>query len=458
MSSPIIVWHYRDLRIDDNPALHQAALENRVVIPVYIHSPKDEGHWARGAASNWWLHHSLSSLSEEYKKRYGTSLMILKGKAEEVLESLIKEHSVSGVYWNRRYEPSICARDRKLYKELKAEGIQVETFEGNYLISPKSILNKSDKPYTVYTPFSKVLFKLQDWRSPLPAPSQLHTHALSSLPLESLNLLPQLDWADPFSDLWKPGRQGALEQLESFSSPVEEYKEKRDFPAEPGTSRLSPHLHFGELSPHEVWQRFSSAFPYQRQLLWREFGNYFLYHQPTFTDFSWKSSFEDFPWETEKKDLLTRWQQGQTGYPIVDAGMRELWQTGWMHNRVRMIVASFLIKDLFVHWIEGARWFWDTLVDADLANNSLGWQWVAGCGPDAAPYFRIFNPILQGKKFDPEGHYVRRWVPELESVPLKFLHNPWEAPFPPSLYPPPMVDHAQARTQALEAYSGLSKS
>lgn len=455
MNSYSIVWHYRDLRLHDNPAL--VAASETQLIPLYIHSSEDEGSWARGAASSWWLHHSLEDLAKQYQER-GATLQLRKGKAKEVLTNLIKNFPIQSVYWNRRHEPALRARDEEIMDWLEDQGVSCHVFEGNYLISPYTILNKSDKPYCVYTPFSKRAMQQQDWRAPLPAPEHLRSPSISSEALSTLKLLPTLKWSEGFYPLWQPGRKGAWSRLQHFLQHVDGYGEKRDLPAIEGSSRLSPYLHFGELSPHEIWAALAEVnaevFAYQRQLLWREFANYFLYHEPQFPHQSWRSAFEQFPWK-EDLNALKHWQKGQSGYPIVDAGMRELWQTGWMHNRVRMIAASFLIKDLFIHWREGARWFWDTLVDADLANNSLGWQWVAGSGPDAAPYFRIFNPVLQGKKFDPEGIYVRRWIPELKNIPLRFLHEPWNAPNPPNNYPPPLVDHAKAREQALAAYKNL---
>lgn len=456
MSKKIIVWHYHDLRVEDNPALKEAS-EKGTVIPLFIQSPEEEQNWKSGAASNWFLHHSLKSLQEAYR-RLGTELVIRSGNTERILQDLCAAFSIEGVYWNHRYEPPLLKRDQTIAQKLCGKGIDVRCFEGNYLITPSKLLNQSGGPYSVYTPFSKSAFSLKNWRSPLPAPLLKESHSISSDSLESLTLLPSLDWADSFPDYWSPGRKGALRALEEFKEKIEGYSKKRDFPGLPCTSKLSPHLHFGELSPHEVWkaadEASENAFPFLRQLLWREFGNYFLFHHPQSIDFSWREKFEAFPWETND-EALKAWQKGQTGYPIVDAGMRELWQTGWMHNRVRMIVGSFLIKDLFIHWREGAKWFWDTLVDADLANNTLGWQWVAGCGPDAAPYFRIFNPVLQSKKFDSEGEYIRKWVPELSSLSSKWIHAPWEAPHKPSEYPDPIVDHGEARKKALEGYQKI---
>ncbi|MFT4554286.1 MAG: deoxyribodipyrimidine photo-lyase [Chlamydiales bacterium] len=455
MSGWNIVWHYRDLRIEDNPALNAASKGK--VLPIYIHSPKEEGRWTSGAASNWWLHHSLQELSRQYKE-LGSRLIIRTGPAMEVLEELASELSIEAIYFNHRYEPEIKRRDKQVISKFEAKGTSVYGFEGNYLVTPSEILNKSGKPYSVFTPFSKTAMELRLWRDPLPLPKLGAQLRIKSERIGNLELLPSLSWADSFSDQWSPGRYGAMKKLQDFKKAVDAYEELRNIPDLIGTSRLSPHLHFGEISPHEVWKAIEhnskDRLPFLKQLLWREFGNYFLFQSPRATDFSWKRKFEDFPWEKNKQALVA-WQKGMTGYPIVDAGMRELWQTGWMHNRARMIVGSFLVKDLFIHWIEGARWFWDTLVDANLANNTLGWQWIAGSGPDAAPYFRIFNPVLQGKKFDPEGSYIRRWVPELAHVPKKWIHSPWEALEKVPNYPEPIVNHSEARDKALASYQRI---
>ena len=455
MSEWNIVWHHRDLRIEDNPALNAAA--SGKVLPVYIHCPQEEGPWSRGAASNWWLHHSLSDLQKRYKE-LGTELVIRSGPATEVIKQLASELPTAGVYWNARYEPTLRKRDEAVASDLTQQGISVNRYEGNYLISPSDIMTGAGTPYSVFTPFCKKVIEIRPWRSPLSTSQAFHSHTAKSESLDALRLLPKRDWADQFTDRWQPGRAGALKHLNAFGDEVDNYAEQRDIPSRYGTSRLSPHLHFGEVSPHEIWTALESnskdPTPYLRQLIWREFGNYFLFHTPLACDHSWRTKFEQFPWE-ENTGALEAWQTGRTGYPIVDAGMRELWQTGWMHNRVRMIVGSFLVKDLFIHWIEGARWFWDTLVDADLANNTLGWQWVAGCGPDAAPYFRIFNPVLQSKKFDPEGSYIRRWIPELKDTPSKWIHCPWESPMYSPDYPPPIVNHAEARQKALSSYQKI---
>ncbi len=450
-----IVWHYRDLRIHDNPALNAAA--SGKIIPLYIHSPQEEKKWKGGSASNWWLHHSLENLKKQYQEQ-GITLVIRSGNALDVLEEIFSEKPINCVYWNYRYEPNLGKRDKKIIAALNKQDVPVHQFEGNYLITPSQILNKTNKPYSVFTPFSRNLLENSEWRTPLSRPKMQGAHKLKSETIQSLKLLPKKGWAEEFSDYWTPGREGAMSKLKSFTPKVSKYTNNRDIPSICGTSHLSPHLHFGEISPHEIWKKLDykekKSMPFLRQLIWREFGNYFLYHSPEAADESWKIKFEEFDWNPNKKNLRA-WQKGLTGYPIVDAGMRELWQTGWMHNRVRMIVGSFLVKHLRIHWIEGAKWFWDTLVDADLANNTLGWQWIAGCGPDAAPYFRIFNPILQGKKFDPKGEYIRRFVPELADVSNQWIHSPWESPDKISNYPSPIVDHSTAREEALASYQKI---
>jgi deoxyribodipyrimidine photo-lyase len=443
MKSYNIIWHYRDLRIEDNPAVTAAAEGS--ILPLYIHCPEEEGVWKTGSASHFWLHHSLQELDKQYKK-LGLQLIIKKGPAIKVFLELQKEIKIDALYFNMRYEPALRERDKEVLRTFRAQGITVQRFEGNYLLTPSTLLSKTNNPYSVFTPFYKAFLESKSFREPLKAPFIKNSVKLQGEPLESLHLLPK----KTFQTDCKPGRLGALEKLEAFKKKTEGYQENRDFPALSATSELSAHLHFGEISPHEVFHAVHDAAPFVRQLIWREFANYFLFHFPTAPNISWRKQFENFPWQ-ENQEALNAWKKGLTGYPIVDAGMRELVQTGTMHNRVRMIAASFLIKDLKIHWIEGAKFFWETLFDADLANNTLGWQWVAGSGPDAAPYFRIFNPTLQSKKFDPEGHYIRKFVPELKDMPTQYIHAPWEALAPPKNYPQPLVDHAQERLSALKA-------
>lgn len=465
----IIVWHYRDLRLEDHPALTEASKKDQAIISLYIHDPEAERPWQSTGASDWWLHHSLDDLQKRYRQM-GSDLILRQGSAQRVFQEILQEISVKEVYWTERFQPAIRQRDAEIKAWLESQGVSVSICEGNYLISPSALLNQSGNPYVVYTPFWKAVDKDPSFGVPLPIPPLKRAPKIASLPLEAFQCLPTIPWDREMREVWRPGRAGAEALLKKFfANRVSDYGVLRDFPGEEGTSRLSPHLAFGEISPREIWTRCQGhpkAEPYLKQLVWREFANYFLYYVPSSSDTSWRREFESFPWQHQSPHLKS-WKKGVTGYPIVDAGMRQLWRTGWMHNRVRMIVASFLIKDLMVHWVEGARWFWETLVDFDLANNTLGWQWTAGSGPDAAPYFRIFNPVLQGEKFDPQGDYVKKYVPELSHVPARWIHRPWEAP--PSIlkdagvilgktYPQPVVAHDAARKKALEAYHALKTS
>jgi deoxyribodipyrimidine photo-lyase len=475
-----IVWFRQDLRLTDNPALSAAAAQGRVV-PVFIWSPEEEGAWTPGSASRWWLHQSLRSLAESLA-RLGSRLVLRRGSALPTLLELVRQTGAQAVYWNRRYEPAIVQRDATVKEQLRAAGLHVESYNASLLFEPWQIRNKQDRPFQVYTPFwnaCRSFAPLPD--KPLPAPLRLPApdglNDLPSLSLDALQLEPTIDWAAAMRRYWQPGEEGATRRLEAFlAQPIDAYDTARDRPDLDGTSSLSPHLHFGEISPRTIWHRIcpvgratevrGGREVYLKELVWREFAYHLLYHFPHTTDQPLRSEYAAFPYRTDPAGLRA-WQRGQTGYPMVDAGMRQLWQLGWMHNRVRMIVASFLVKHQLLPWQAGARWFWDTLVDADLASNTLGWQWVAGCGADAAPYFRIFNPVSQGEKFDPQGDYVRRWVPELARLPTKYLHKPWEAPACVlsdagvrlgETYPAPIVDHATARERALAALATLSKS
>ncbi len=464
--SPVIVWFRRDLRLADNPALHHAVESGSPVLPVYVLDDDGEGAWADGGASKWWLHYSLLSLDEDLQA-LGSKLIFLKGPSQEVLLELCREVGAVGVFWNRRYEPAIVKRDTEIKKSLAEAGVLTRSFNGSLLQSPLSVANKSGTPFKVFTPFWKHIQNLST-RLPLAGPKVLPVPGKwpESASVASYGLLPDLDWADGFSAEWKPGEGGARDALESFrASGASEYSSTRDTPAVRGVSRLSPYLHFGELSPNQIWHAMDRVKhdPYLRQIAWREFAYHLLFHFPDTPQDPLRPEFAAFPWQADEA-LLKTWQKGRTGYPIVDAGMRELWQTGWMHNRVRMIASSFLVKHLLQPWQAGAAWFWDTLVDADLANNTMGWQWVAGCGADAAPYFRIFNPITQGERFDGAGEYTRKWIPELARLPDKFLFKPWDAPEAVlrdagvelgSTYPRPIVDHAKARQAALDAYAEM---
>jgi len=453
MPHTTIVWLRHDLRLDDNPALAAAAARGTVV-PVFIWAPDEEAPWEPGAASRWWLHHSLERLSAAFEKA-GAPLVIRRGGSLETLESLAKEVSATHVAWNRRYEPAVVKRDTGIKKALAADGLVAESFNGSLLFEPMHVATKEGRPYQVFTPFWRSLLAREEPAEPVTAPRKLSTVAKrpKSVAIESLGLLPKIDWSAGFGTMWTPGEAGAAKRMGRFlEKGLASYGSGRDRPDHDGTSALSPHLHFGELSPRRLWHAVrektggkpaakvtGSPEVYLRELGWREFANHLLFHFPHTSDAPLRADYARFPWANDPVGLRA-WQRGRTGFPIVDAGMRQLWTTGWMHNRVRMIVASFLVKDLRISWLEGARWFWDTLVDADLAANTLGWQWAAGCGADAAPYFRIFNPTSQAEKFDPDGEYVAAWA----GVDAKD-------------YPEPIVDHAEARKRALEALKTVSR-
>lgn len=471
----VIVWFRRDLRLADNPALASAAADGARIIPVWIDTREDEGDWPPGAAAQWWLHHSLAALQGALEAR-GGRLVLRRGPALAALQRLVEETGATGVVWNRLYEPAGVRRDTLVKQTLQNAGVSARSFRANLLIEPWQVETGAGKPYRVFSPFWRNIRPRIQPRKPSPAPGALPAPEAwpASLALEALELLPTLDWADGFPTHWTPGEAGAHAALERFlGGPLEDYAEAREQPAAAGSSRLSPHLHFGELSPDQVWTAVASRLPiagedaehYLRELGWREFAHHVLHHFPHTPSEPLQPHFARFPWRSPHDAMLEAWQQGRTGLPIVDAGMRQLWKTGWMHNRVRMIVASLLVKNIRAPWQAGAHWFWDTLLDADLANNTLGWQWAAGCGADAAPYFRIFNPVRQGEKFDPQGEYVRRWVPELARMPAKWIHQPWEAParvlteagvMLEDTYPRPLVDLAASRKEALAALQALN--
>ena len=473
-----LVWMRRDLRLSDNPALSEAVNAGHTPVPVYIHND-NKTTWADGAASRWWLHHSLKSLRDSLRK-CGSDLLIIEGDPEKVVPLTAAQYGAVAVYWNRCYDMAAIKRDTSIKQTLQDNGVEVRSFNASLLLEPWQHLKKDQTPYRVFTPFWKSLSaKLIDsW--PIAAPDRLPKPPVSSttqpVTLEQLDLLPQINWDKDFYSSWRPGEDSAQQRLQTFTEDrLGSYAEQRDYPSQTITSQLSPHLRFGEISPRQIrtfLQEQYALLPametatgaYLRQLAWREFSYHLLYHFPTTPEQPLNARFNSFPWRTDYAEDLKSWQQGQTGIPIVDAGMRELWQTGYMHNRVRMIVASLLCKNLLIPWQEGAHWFWNTLVDADLANNTLGWQWVAGCGADAAPYFRIFNPVLQSEKFDKNGFYLRRWLPELASMPSKWIHAPWRAPegiladAGLSLggnYPRPIVDLGSSRTRALQAWSAI---
>ena len=476
-----IVWFRNDLRLDDNPALDAAmAPQGRRgnVVPVFIWAPEEEAPWEPGAASRWWLHFSLLRLAASLEKA-GAPLVIRRGPSLDSLRSLAREYAATHVVWNRRYEPAVIARDTAIKKSLADDGLHAESFNGGLLFEPVHVATKEGKPYQVFTPFWRSLLARDEPLKPVAKPKQLcaaesiSPAAERTVSVESLKLLPAVHWTNTMATAWTPGEVGAHKRLKSFLDPhLFAYGSQRDRPDHEGTSSLSPHLHFGEISPRRIWHAVRDAVDgkpalqitggaevYMRELGWREFASHLLYHFPHTPEAPLRRDFSAFPWANDPIGLRS-WQRGRVGFPVVDAGMRQLWSTGWMHNRVRMIVASFLVKDLRISWQEGSRWFWDTLVDADLAANTLGWQWAAGCGADAAPYFRIFNPTSQGNRFDPDGSYVRQWVPELAKLSADDIHEPAATEVSVLLragitlgkeYPEPIVDHAQARTAALAA-------
>jgi deoxyribodipyrimidine photo-lyase len=470
-----LVWLRRDLRLADQPALHAAVQRGAPVIPVFIHAPDEEAPWRPGSASNWWLHHSLARLSDALAER-GSRLVLRRGGSRDLLLQLARETGADAVFWNRLYEPAAIRRDQMVKESLRAAGLAAESFNAALLNEPWKVRSGNGDPYKVFSPFWKASRQIGIDTPPLPEPDAVLAPGDGSWPesepLDSLGLLPEMCWEQGLAETWTPGEAGALERLRAFlDGPVRRYRDARDIPGQEGTSRLSPHLHFGEVSPRQIVRALrdagldldsGGAEHFVREIGWREFAHHLLFHFPHTAEEPLNPRFAGFPWR-EPGDDLAAWQRGETGIPIVDAGMRELWRTGWMHNRVRMIVASLLTKNLRLHWLHGARWFWDTLVDADLASNTLGWQWTAGCGADAAPYFRIFNPVLQGERFDPEGSYVRRYVPQLARVPDASLHAPWahgRKTVDRSLrvgYPDPIVDLQQSREAALEAFGVIRR-
>jgi deoxyribodipyrimidine photo-lyase len=473
-----LVWFRADLRLADNPALSAAVAAGAPVVAVFIYAPGEEGAWRPGAASDWWLHHSLTQLRESLAALGAELCVRASDDSLASLQMLVRECAATRVVWNRRYEPAIRARDEIIKRTLRAQGIEAESYSSALLYEPWTIRSGGGGPFQVFTPFWRHCKSLADPAEPLPAPRALSAPARhpDSQTIDSLALLPALDWPAGLAAAWTPGEFEAQRRLERFTSEaLEDYSSRRDEPGAAGTSRLSPHLHFGEIGPRQIWHAVRCAAPAQGRNLswrdskflaevgWREFAYHLLYHFPHTPEQPLRANFARFPWQSSPP-LLGAWQRGATGYPIVDAGMRELWRTGWMHNRVRMIAGSFLVKDLLLPWTDGARWFWDTLVDADLASNTLGWQWVAGCGADAAPFFRVFNPVTQGTRFDGAATYVRRWVPELAVLPDEWIHQPWAAPAAVLRavgitlgveYPKPLVDHDAARQRALQAFASI---
>jgi deoxyribodipyrimidine photo-lyase len=442
-----LVWFRDDLRLDDQPALQAALAQEYAPIPVYVHAPGEEGDWAPGAASDAWRRRSLHALAADLRAR-GSQLICLRSPTQEALQRLASHTGAEAIFWTRRYEPAIEQRDTHLKRALRHSGLHAESHNGALLVEPWEVATKAGDPYKVFTPFWKAAVARmrmpRTWDAPARLPRvEVDDALVDALDIDALLPAPTPAWDRPFWSHWTPGERGARAALAGFVSKVADYPQARDLPGIDGTSRLSPHLHFGEVSVQRVYAMIAqctapkeSRIAYLRQLFWREFAHHLLHHFPRTTDHNLDPRFDDFAWADVDATQLDAWKTGNTGIPIVDAGMRQLRHTGWMHNRVRMLVASLLTKHLRAHWLHGARWFWDTLVDADLANNTLGWQWVAGTGADAAPWFRIFNPMLQAERFDPDGAYVREWVPELGTRD----------------YPQPIVDLAQAREAALAAY------
>jgi deoxyribodipyrimidine photo-lyase len=479
-ATPVIVWFRNDLRLADNPALHAAASLGAPILPLYVLEEVPGDPRPLGGASRWWLRGSLERLSAACAA-LGAPLILRRGDPAAILPALIGESGAGAVFWNRRYAPAQTARDAAIKEALKRDGVEARSFNANLLAEPWTVQNKSGGPFKVFTPFWRSLSATLAPPAPLPVPALLPAQRLTtpaaapaSDPLDSWGLSPTApDWAGGLRAAWSPGEAAARDGLAAFlDGPVARYPTERDRPDQDGTARLSPHLAFGEIGPRQIWhaaRHTADAHPdrrtgvesFLREIGWREFNHHLLHHAPHLADQPLDERFAAFPWRDDPAGLAA-WTRGRTGYPIVDAGMRQLWETGWMHNRVRMIAASFLVKDLLLPWQTGERWFWDTLVDADLANNAGGWQWTAGCGADAAPFFRVFNPVLQGEKFDPEGDYVRRFVPELRRLPPRWIHKPWDAP-PEILrqagvrlgesYPRPIIDHALARNRALALFA-----
>ncbi|MGE4660116.1 MAG: deoxyribodipyrimidine photo-lyase, partial [Arenicellales bacterium] len=473
---PVIVWLRQDQRLSDHPALAAAVASRRTVLPCYVLDTCNAHPWRPGSASRWWLHHSLTELGQRIREM-GGDLMLKRGDPVGIITQLALETEAAAVYWSSAVEP-YCRRDEMaLASALEAHEIGSEGFAGNLLFAPEMVRNQSGAPFRVFTPFWKhCLANRSQMRTPTGTVSPQFTHDLPrGDDLNDWGLLPtRPDWAGGLAQTWQPGETAGQALLRDFAAKASRYSTHRNFPADDATSRLSPYLHFGNVSAAQAYaavatsgQKVSQgAAAFQREIGWREFNAHLLVHFPELPEKPFRSEFADFPWR-DKPELLAAWQTGRTGFPIVDAGMRQLWHTGWMHNRVRMVAASVLVKHLLIHWRHGETWFWDTLVDADLANNAAGWQWVAGCGADAAPYFRIFNPVLQGQKFDADGRYVRQWAPELAKLADRYLHTPWLAPAEVLAdagvklgdnYPKPLIEPDVGRKQALAALETLKQS
>ena len=467
MSNDInILWFRKDLRLMDNPALVEANL-NAEIIPIFILDDTNPEENKMGAASRVWLYHSLKSLNISLQKK----INFYSGDPVKIISELINNYNINGVYWNRCYEPWEIRRDKKIKDLLKIKKVKAKSFNGSLIREPWEVLKEDQTPYKVFTALYKKAYLNSDIKVEVinePTKINYSTKIFSSNTLDTLKLLPNLSWADNIIKYWKVGEKNAhLKMTEFFKKGIDDYKEGRNFPFKKNVSRLSPHIHFGEISPKQLWVKAKSISSnkntehFVSEICWREFSYYLLYHFPNLPKDNLQKKFNNFPWKDNNYNFDS-WKKGKTGYPIIDAGMRELYETGYMHNRVRMIVASFLVKNLLIHWHKGERWFWDCLFDADLANNSASWQWVAGSGADAAPYFRIFNPVTQGVKFDVDGQYTKQYVPELKDMPNKYLFSPWEAPDDVlnkanvvlgGNYPKPIIDIKESREKALYSFS-----
>ena len=475
---PVLVWFRRDLRLADNPALHAAAQHGGSIVCVYIHDDGSDGLRQEGGASLWWLNRSLAELSQQIDAR-GGSLTLRRGGAKAIILDIAEEIGASHVFWNRRYGKAERELDADIKSAIADRDIEAESFNGCLLTEPWVIKTGSGGHYKVFTPYWRAVQACYAPHERYKAPKNFASPDIASDELSDWGFHPSdPDWSTGFDAPWSPGEKAALERLDKFlSGPVDTYKSDRNRPdLENGTSGLSPHLRFGEISPVTIWRIVSdrieagdideaNAMTFLSEVAWREFSYVLLYHYPDLAWENYNPAFQHMPWR-EDASALKAWQKGQTGYPIVDAGMRQLWATGWMHNRVRMIVASFLTKHLLIHWSDGEDWFWDTLVDACPGSNAASWQWTAGSGADAAPYFRVFNPITQGEKFDETGDYVRKWCPELAELPQKYLYSPWEAPADVleeagvklgETYPKPIVEHKEGRERALSAYETMKE-
>lgn len=464
----ILYWFRQDLRLTDNPALLEA-VKSGIVMPIYILDDINAGDFALGGASRWWLHHSLISLDKSLKH----NMQFFRGNPIDIIYELVKKHSIDEVYWNRCYEPWQTNRDKLIKQKLKDNNISAKSYNGSLLWEPWEVLKDDGTPYKVFTPFyRKCCTDSPEPRTPTARVDDITFYKTENYTdINDLGLIKNASWADKFNSIWDIGEEAAIRQFEKFkANGLSDYKLGRNFPAKSNVSRLSPHLHFGEISPNYIWHNCynlsgdNNIDTFRSELGWREFSYYLLFNNPEMPLKNLKSAFDNLPWDTQSNHLQ-QWQKGQTGIPIVDAGMRELWQTGYMHNRVRMIVGSFLVKNLMIDWRCGEKWFWDCLLDADLASNSASWQWVAGSGCDAAPFFRIFNPVTQGQKFDPDGKYTKRYIPELQNLDSKYLFNPWEAPsyvlqqagiIIGKTYPQPIVDLKESRIRALDAFKSLN--